>query len=149
FDGQGRLLIADTSNNRIRRLDKNGVITTVAGNGEYGFSVDGTAALAAQLGNPKAVVADVDGNLLIVDAGNCRVRKITAADSRITTIAGVGECNFYGDGGKATLAALATLYNPPSLAVDAAGNVYIADSDNLRVRRVDAKTGIISTIAGI
>jgi sugar lactone lactonase YvrE len=146
FDGQGRLLIADTSNNRIRRLDKSGVITTVAGNGENGFSVDGTTALAARLANPKAVVADVDGNLFIADTDNCRVRKVTAADSRITTIGGVGECGFYGDEGKATLAALT---GPRSLAVDPAGNVYIADQDNLRVRRVDGKTGIISTIAGI
>jgi sugar lactone lactonase YvrE len=145
FDREGRLLIADVGNNRIRRLDGSGIITTVAGTGEYGFSGDGSSPLNAQLGNPQAVAADADGNLLIADSGNCRIRRITGADPLITTVAGNGDCAFYGDGGAAAESALSLARG---VAVDSAGNVLIADSDNYRVRRMDANTGTISTVGG-
>ena len=146
FDSEGRLLIADVGNNRIRRLERNGTITTIAGDGQTGFSPDGTPARNAQLSGPQGLSVDADGNIFVAEAYNCRILKISVVDTRITTVAGSGECDFYGDGEPATSAAL---QSPRSVAVDAAGNVFIADLDNLRVRRVDAKTRIISTLAGI
>ncbi|HYR43985.1 MAG TPA: hypothetical protein VER98_13230, partial [Terriglobia bacterium] len=145
FDSRGNLLIADTGNQRIRRIDANGIISTIAGNGEYGFSADGTSALAAQLAGPKGIAVDVDDNLFIADSGNSRIRKITRSDSRIRTIAGTGEFQFYGDGGPAAAAGLSV---PGGVLVDGAGNVLIADFENRRLRKIDATTGIITTIAG-
>ncbi len=142
-DEVGNLYIADTIGDRIRRVDPNGVISTVAGTGEYGFSGDGGLAAAAFLHSPAGVTLDGEGSLYIADEGNHRIRRVDP-DGVISTVAGTGEDGFSGDGGPATDAAL---FNPEGVAVDATGNLYIADSFNHRIRRVDPD-GVISTVAG-
>jgi uncharacterized repeat protein (TIGR02543 family) len=122
-----------------------GIITTFAGTGTSGFSGDGGQAIAAALGSPTDAAADAAGNLYIVDHGNNRIRRVAAGSGIITTVAGTGTLGFSGDGGPATAA---EIYSPFSIAADAAGNLYIADSYNYRIRRVDAVTGIITTVAG-
>ena len=141
-DAAGNLYIVDSSNQRIRKVDAVGTITTVAGNGVTTFSGEGGAATAARLFNPFGVAADAAGNLYIADSSNQRVRKVDAAGT-ITTVAGSGVFGFSGDGGAATAAGV----NPYRIAVDAAGNLYIADQGNHRIRRVDA-AGTITTVAG-
>jgi streptogramin lyase len=145
-DAAGNVLIADQSNSRIRRVDAvTGVITTVAGNGTFGFSGDGGPATAASLSNPVGVAVDAAGNVLIADPNNFRIRRVDAVTGVITTVAGSGTFGFSGDGGPATAA---NLSGPFGVAVDAAGNVLIADRSNQRIRRVDAVTGVITTAAG-
>jgi len=153
LDGAGNLYIADTSNNRIRKVAAgSGTILTVAGNGAHGFSGDGGSATAALLAFPTGVAVDASGNLYIADSENHRIRKVAAVSGIISTVAGngartniFGEGSYSGDGGPATEAGLA---RPEGLAFDAAGNLYIADTNNDRVRRVAARTGIITTVAG-
>jgi sugar lactone lactonase YvrE len=140
-DAAGNLFIADTFNNRIRKVTPAGIISTMAGTRPYGFSGDGGLAVSAQLNHPRGVAVDVVGNLFIADSDNNRIRKVTPAGI-ISTIAGNGTSGFSGDGG---LAASAQLDVPVSVAVDAAGYVYIVD--NNRIRKV-TPAGIISTIAG-
>ncbi len=145
-DATGNLYIADQSTNRIRKVDAaTGLITTVAGNGTKGYSGDGGAATSAQLNYPYGVAVDTAGNLYIVDEGNNRIRKVNATTGVITTMAGNGTAGFSGDGAAATLA---RLNNPTGIAVDAAGNLYIADSNNNRIRKVTAATGVITSVAG-
>jgi len=139
-DATGNLFIADFDNSRVRRVS-NGVITTVAGNGTFGFSGDNGLAAAAQLHSPGGVAVDSAGSLYIADTGNNRVRKISAGV--ITTIAGSGTPGFGGDNGPATAAQLSS---PFGVAADSAGAVYIADSFNNRVRKVS--NGAITTVAG-
>ena len=127
-DAGGNLYIADHDNNRVRKVTADGIITTVAGTGAPGFSGDGGPAVNAQLNRPAGVAVDAAGNLYIADAWNYRVRKV-AADGAITTVAGNGTQGFSGDGGPATSQALS---GPQSLAVDAAGNLYITDGNILR-----------------
>ncbi len=122
-----------------------GIISTVAGNGGLGFSGDGGPATSASLVGPSGVAVDAAGNLYIADAGNHRIRKVSAAGGIITTVAGNGIRAFSGDGGPATSASLA---GPSGVAVDAAGNLYIVDRENSRIRKVSAPGGIISTVAG-
>ena len=141
-DGAGNVYIADTFNHRIRKVDSSGVITTIAGSGEEGFSGDGSPATQAQLYYPSGVALDGAGNLYIADTANHRIRKMDSSGV-ITTIAGTGERGFGGDGGPATAA---RLNNPRGVAVDGAGNVYIA-AFNHRIRKVDS-SGVITTIAG-
>ncbi|MGI8779305.1 MAG: PKD domain-containing protein [Solirubrobacteraceae bacterium] len=143
LDAQGNLLIVDAGNARIRRVDSNGTITTVAGNGLYGSSGDGGAAGAAELNTPSDVATDDAGNLYIADIGNDNVRKVDA-NGVITTFAGTGVAGSSGDGGPAVAA---RLNEPVRVAVDAAGNVYIADSANSRIRKV-TREGVITTVAG-
>jgi len=121
------------------------VITTVAGNGTPGFSGDGGPATNAQLNFPDAIALDGSGNLYIGDASNNRVRKVTLTTGVITTVAGNGTPGYGGDGGLATNA---ELQFPSRAVLDGAGNLYIADLQNNRVRRVDATTGVIVTVAG-
>ena len=145
-DASGNLFIADSSNHRVRRLDAaTGVITTVAGDGTSGFSGDGGPATSASLNLPRGVAVDASGNLIIADFLNSRIRRVDAATGVITTVAGDGAPGFSGEGGLATSA---RLYFPYGVAVDASGNLFIADRSNHRVRRVDAATGIITTVAG-
>ena len=142
-DGAGNVYIADRGNDRIRRVDGAGVITTIAGTGVRGFSGDGGPAVEAKLDGPSGIAVDGAGNVYIADRGNDRIRRVDGAGV-ITTIAGTGVRGFSGDGGPAVEA---KLDGPSGIAVDGAGNVYIADYNNHRVRRVDG-AGIITTIAG-
>jgi sugar lactone lactonase YvrE len=145
-DGSGNLSIADYGNGRVRQVEAaTGVITTVAGNGTGGFSGDGGAATSASLNGPNGVAVDASGNLFIADEWNQRIRRVEAATGVITTVAGNGTAGFSGDGGTATSASLA---RPTGVAVDAAGNLFIADQWNYRIRRVEATTGVITTVAG-
>ena len=146
IDPVGDLLIADSGNHRIRRVDsRTGTISTVAGKETGGFSGDNGPATAAALRNPKDVEFDASGSFLIADSGNSRIRRVDVATGIISTVAGSGSAAFSGDGGPATAAGLRV---PGGIAVDPAGNTLIADTFNNRVRRVDGRTGIISTIAG-
>src|SRR5262249_43798352 len=122
-----------------------GVISTVAGTGTAGFGGDGGAATSAQLNVPYAVAVDAAGNLYIADLNNSRVRKVDAVTGVIATVAGNGAPGFSGDSGPATAA---QLDHPSGLAIDGAGILYIADTSNSAIRRVDAATGIITTVAG-
>jgi len=131
-DGAGNLFIADSSNHRLRKVDTNGIITTVAGNGTAGFSGDGGPATSAKLNEPDSIVVDGAGNLFFVDYSNQRIRKV-GANGVITTVAGNGTAAFSGDGGPATSA---SLRNAEGVAVDSAGNLFIADQANSRIRRV-------------
>jgi cysteine-rich repeat protein len=142
-DGLGNLFIADTKNQRIRRVDGTGVITTVAGTGTFGFSGDAGAATTAQLNYPSGVAVDGLGNLYIADRANNRIRQVDTAGV-ITTIAGTGVSGSGGDGGLATNGQLSA---PQGVAIDGLGNFYVADVSNQRIRRVDAN-GIITTVAG-
>ncbi len=142
-DGGGNLYIADSNNNRIRKVSAEGTITTVAGNGAAGFSGDGGPAISASFSFPIGVAVDSGGNLYIADLYNHRIRKVSAGGT-ITTVAGNGIYGFSGDGGPATSASL--LY-PYGLAVDGSGNLYIADDSNQRIRKVSAG-GTITTVAG-
>jgi sugar lactone lactonase YvrE len=142
-DASGNLYIADAGNSRVRRVSPSGIITTVAGTGTYGFSGDGGPAADAQLRFPSGVAVDASGNLYIVDAQDNRVRRVTP-NGTISTFAGTGTYGFSGDGGPASDA---DLRFPYGVAVDAIGNVYIADTDNYRLRKV-SRSGIIFTIAG-
>ncbi len=130
-DAAGNLFIADTGNHRIRRVTVDGRISTYAGNGTAGFGGDGAAASAAQLNNPSGLVMDGDGNLYVSDSGNHRVRRITPGGT-ISSVAGTGTAGNAGDGGAASSAQLSY---PIGLAIDTAGNLYVADSGNNRVRR--------------
>ena len=142
-DGAGNIYVADTRNHRIRKIDTTGVISTVAGTGEDGNDGDGGPASEAQLCFPTGVAADSAGNLYIADNWNHRVRKVDS-EGVISAFAGSGVPGFGGDGGPAFGAQFS---GPIAVAVDAAGNLYIADSLNHRVRRVDTR-GVISTLAG-
>ncbi len=142
-DAAGNLYIADSTNHRIRRIDTNGIITTVAGNGIAGFSGDDGPAIQASLQFPIGVAVDSFLNLYIADGDNNRIRKVTPSGT-IRTVAGGGAGRFSGDGGPATAAALNI---PEDVALDAAGNLYIADAGNNRVRKVDSN-GTITTVAG-
>ncbi|HVM59820.1 MAG TPA: HYR domain-containing protein [Verrucomicrobiae bacterium] len=145
-DYTGNLFIADLDNQRVRRVDAaTGIITTVAGNGVNGYSGDGGAATNASLGSPTDVAVDYAGNLFIADFYNSRIRRVDAATGIITTVAGNGVSGYSGDGGAATNASVNSVYG---VAVDYAGNLFIADTGNSRIRRVDAATGIITTVAG-
>jgi hypothetical protein len=139
----GGYVLADTGNDRIRRVWPNGTITTVAGNGEPGFSGDGGPATEARIDAPRGVATLPDGDILIPDSSNHRIRRV-AADGTITTVAGSGAPGFSGDGGPAVAA---QLYLPFSVAPLPNGGFLIADAGNDRVRMVRAD-GTIATVAG-
>jgi len=143
IDGQGNLLLCDTANHRIRRISAGGVIATVAGTGVQGFSGDGSAASSAQLDSPAGIAVATDGRIFVSDSHNYRLRVI-ATDNTIETFAGTGSMGYSGDGGAATGASLAF---PRGISLDASGDVIFADSNNQRIRSINAQ-GIISTIAG-
>lgn len=143
IDAQNRVLVADAGNHRIRRIDTAGIVTTIAGTGTAGSTGDGGPATSAQLNTPRAVALDAAGNIYIADTNNNLVRKIDSTGV-ITTVAGTGMSGYSGDGGLATRARLNL---PTGLAFDAAGQLYIGDVGNSRIRRVDT-AGNISTFAG-
>jgi sugar lactone lactonase YvrE len=143
LDKSGNVYVADSGNNRVRKIDSNGLVTTVVGNGSAGFSGDGGMATGASLNNPNGVTMDGYGNLYIADTYNQRVRKVDR-NGIITTLAGTGSASYSGDNGAATNA---TLFWPFSIVVDDYNNVFIADNNNSRVRMI-AFNGVISTVAG-
>jgi hypothetical protein len=142
-DGLGNFYIADEGANRVRKVDTNGIITTLAGTNSSGFSGDGGPAVNARLFSPAGVAVDGWGNLFIADEGNFRVRKIST-NGIITTVTGTNIAGFTGDGG---LAVNAELSSVTALTADGSGNLFIADSGNNRIRKVDTN-GIITTFAG-
>jgi sugar lactone lactonase YvrE len=150
-DGQGRLTFADTGNHRIRQVDRQGIIRTIAGTGTAGFAGDGGPATAAQLNSPAGLAFDTAGNLYVADERNAVIRKIDT-HGVITTVAGrprpddsASVTTFGGDGGPATEAVLSL---PVDVGVDGQGNLFIVDALNRRIRKVTT-SGIISTIAGM
>lgn len=145
LDSEGNLYVADHFHHRVRRVDAStGVISTFAGNGENGFGQDGGPATESAFSLPEGIAIDVDGNLFIAD-GTGRIRRVDAISGTISTVAGNGGAGYGGDGGPATDA---VLYWPSGIAVDAIGNLYIADTFSDRIRKVDGLTGTISTVAG-
>jgi Abnormal spindle-like microcephaly-assoc'd, ASPM-SPD-2-Hydin/Cep192 domain 4/NHL repeat len=145
-DSSGNIFIADTSNSVVREvIASTGIIRTVAGNGTSGYSGDGGLATAAQLTAPWGVGVDVSGNLFIADLQANVVREVIASSGIIQTVAGNGTSGYTGDGGPATSA---TLGGPYGVAVDASGNIFIADGINSVIREVAAATGNINTVAG-
>ena len=143
-DSSGNAYFADSDDNRIRKIDTNGIVTTIAGTGEAGFSGDGDGATKAKLNGPQGLKLDSKGNLFFGDYNNNRVRKIVLATGIISTVAGNGKFPYSGDGAAATAAGL----DPYDIAVDNSGNLYIADYFNNRIRRVSAFDQTISTISG-
>jgi cysteine-rich repeat protein len=147
-DWNGNVLIADLGANRIRRVDQTtGIIETVAGNGAAGYSGDGEPATAASLWYPSGVAVDGQGNVFIADVVNGRIRRVDQATGIIETLAGVGY-GYAGDGGPATLALLNMESGVSGISLDRQGNLFLADCWNFRVRKIDAVTGIIDTVAG-
>jgi sugar lactone lactonase YvrE len=146
LDASGNLYIADTNNQRVRKVS-NGTISTVAGNGEELFAGDGSPATQASLDQPTGVAVDASGTLYIADKNNHRLRTVSPAGI-ISTLAGNGIAPFSGafagDGAAANGAALA---KPVSVSLDAAGNIYVADTNNQRIRQINA-SGVITTLAG-
>lgn len=142
IDGAGNFYVADHRNHRVRRVDQSGIITTIAGTGLRGFSGDNNLAIRAALNNPNCVALDSAGNLLIADTDNKRIRRVDLQTGIISTIAGGGTG---GDGGLATEA---DLFSPSYVIADPAGNVLFSDFQSHRVQRIDAQTGILTTIAG-
>jgi sugar lactone lactonase YvrE len=146
FDSAGNLFIADTINERVRRIDAaTKVISTVAGTGVIGYSGDGGPATAAMLALPQSVAVDGAGNLYIADTDNARIRKVDATTHTISTVAGTGTGGFSGDGGPASAAVVSFT---TSVTLDASGNLYITDTGNLRIRKIDRITNVINTVAG-
>jgi hypothetical protein len=143
-DGFGNFYISDQGDNRIRKVDTNGIISTLAGTNSTGFSGDGGLATNAKLSSPTGVAVDGSGNLFIADWHNNRIRKIST-NGFITTVAGTNAAGFTGDGGLAVNAMLSS--SSTAVAVDGVGNLFIADSGNNRIRKVDTN-GIITTFAG-
>jgi sugar lactone lactonase YvrE len=144
-DSKGNVYFSDTANNRIRRISvTDSTINTIAGDGYGDYYGDGAGAIYCEMNHPTGMVFDSSDNLYFADTGNNRVRKISAADGTITTVAGFGEPGYAGDGG---LAVNAELHSPQSVALDSNGNLYISDDINNRVRMVTTD-GMISTIAG-
>ncbi len=145
LDGNGGLLIADIQDQRIRRLDTlTGVITTFAGTGEKVFSGDSGPAAKAGIFGARAVCIDGKGNTYICEREGNRIRKV-GANGVITTVAGTGEKDYTGDGGAAIQA---TFNGPKAIRCDAEGNVFVVDTENHAIRKIDVATGIITTVAG-
>ena len=141
FDTSGNIYITDSANNRVRKVDSSGSISTVAGNGINGYSGDGGPATSAQLAGPIGVAFDNIGNMFVVAGG--RIREVDTFGN-ISTVAGNGINGYSGDGGAATSA---QLDGPHGLVFDSSGNMFIADMLNNRIRKVNT-LGQISTVAG-
>ena len=145
-DAAGNVYISDSTNNRVRKIDAaTGTITTVAGNGTRDYSGDGGSAVKASIAFPMGLTVDREGHLYIADARNHRIRRVDAKTGIITSVAGQGMRGLGGDNGPALSALLSY---PTSVTVDEEGNLYIADSENGGIRRVDKKTRIISSVVG-
>jgi sugar lactone lactonase YvrE len=146
FDESGDMFIVEMTGSRVRKVDRNGILTTIAGTGEKGNSGDGGPASAAQLNEPHSLAVAANGDIYISDTGNNRVRRIDARSGIISAFAGTGEKGFSGDGGPAKEAKFGGIY---CVALDPKGEqMYLADLDNRRIRAVDLKTQIVRTVAG-
>ena len=146
INSTGDIFIADGNNQRVRKIKTStGIITTIAGTGVQGFSGDSILAINSQLTAPVSVACDLGGNIFIADYGNMRIRRVDATTGIITTVAGDGIQGFSGDSG---LAINAHLNFPVGVTVDHLGNIFIADKNNHRIRKVTVGTGIITTVAG-
>ena len=143
FDLVGNLYVNDVQNNRIRKINTSGIISTVAGNGSVGFTGDGVAATTTSLNQPQGICCDVFGNLYIADTFNQRVRKVSTSGI-ITTVVGTGNGGFTGDGG---VASAAEIHNPWDIIFDSQNNMFISDPGNNRIRKVNG-SNIINTVAG-
>jgi len=143
FDSSGNLYIAETNAARVRKVDTNGIITTVAGGNPGGFSGDGGPATKAALAAPRGIAVDRSGNLYIADWSNNRIRMVTASTGIISTIAGSNTTGYSGDGGPASQA---TISGPFGMAVDSSGNLYFTDNGSA-IRKISL-SGIITTVAG-
>jgi streptogramin lyase len=141
----GALYVCDTMNHAVRRIARDGTITTVAGSGKRGYSGDGGPATRAEMNEPYEVRFDRGGDMLVVERLNHLVRRIDRKTAIISTVAGTGKEGFSGDGGPAVRA---EFRQPHSIQIDARGDLYICDILNHRIRRVDAATGIVTTFAG-
>ncbi len=145
-DHYGNIYIADTYNNRIRKISATTkLISTVAGTTSSGYNGDNISAITAQLNQPNSVCLDNAGNIYFTDQINNRVRKVAISTGNISTIAGSGSSGYMGDNGTAIYA---QLNSPSGIALDANNNIYIADLNNHRIRKVTVSTGVITTIAG-
>ena len=144
LDKAGNVYLVDFLNYSVRRVDTRGVVTTVAGNGSFGFSGDGGQAPGSQLSGIRDIALDSNGNLFIADSNNSRIR-IVDTRGDISTFAGSGSVGYSGDGGPA---ANAQLNFPVGVAVDSANNVYVADAGNATIRKITRGTGVITTVAG-
>ena len=144
-DSAGSLYIADTGHHRIRKVDPLGVISTVAGTGDWGFSGDGGPATAARLARPQGLALGSAGDLFLADSGNSRIRRIDALTQTIETIAGTGEFGWSDD---VELALASAIANPTGLATDGAGGLYVSDPATGRIRRIDTENGTINNTAG-
>jgi Pro-kumamolisin, activation domain/Bacterial Ig-like domain (group 3) len=142
-DNAGNLYLADSSDNRIRQITPTGIITTVAGSGDDGYTGDGGPATDAQLSSPFATAFDAAGNMYISDQNNNVIREVSTT-GQISTFAGNGAAGYSGDGG---LAVSAEMNRPYGLALDARGDLYFSDNGNCRIRKVDTQ-GIVTTVAG-
>ena len=145
FDGQGNLYIADTGNHVVREISASAAATVVAGTGVQGSAGDNGPAAAAELDSPAGLAVDAAGNIYIADSHSHRIRQIAAGTGMISTIAGTGAAGFTGDGGPAKAAALD---RPTALALGSGGDLYVADTNNHRIRRIAAGTQVITTVAG-
>ena len=146
IDINSNLFIADTYNDRIRKIDATtGIITTVAGTGTAGYNGDGALATVSQLNKPFGVAIDPSGNIYIADGANNRIRKISAATGIISTVAGNGTAGYNGDN---ISAITAQINSANSVCIDNGGNIYFSDQNNHRIRKVTIATGNITTVAG-
>ncbi len=146
FDTDGNLYIAEATNHCVRRVDvDSGVITTIAGTGEQGYSGDGGPATDATFNQPYSLQVDSNGDVYVVDRLNYVIRKVDAATGTINTVAGTGEAGYGGDGGPGTLA---QFREPNDCFLDGNGGLLIADIQDQRIRRLDLASGIITTFAG-
>lgn len=146
FDTQGNMFVCMGRSHIIRRMEaKTGIITSVAGTGEAGYTGDGGPARSATFDMPYALTVDTNGDIYIAERRNAVVRKIEGKTGIVTTLAGTGEIGYSGDGG---LGSKAMLREPNDVSLDGNGGLLIADIQDQRIRRVDLHTGIITTFAG-
>ncbi|GHV78533.1 hypothetical protein AGMMS49944_03240 [Spirochaetia bacterium] len=140
-DGSGNLYVTDRFNHRIRKIDATGVVTTLAGSGTAGYA-NGTGT-AAQFRSPSGITTDGSGNLYVADYGNHRIRKIVIASGVVTTLAGSGTFDYADGTGTA-----ARFSRPYGITTDGSGNLYVADSDNNRIRKIVIASGAVTTLVG-
>lgn len=146
IDSDNNIYVAERRGNRVRRIDGDtGIITTLVGTGKAEFGGDGGPAWLASIAHPELIAIDPHDNLIITDRSNARIRRIDTKSGEISTITGNGTRGYSGDGKKA---AEAVISNPFGVATDGSGNIFIADTENHVIRRIDHETAIINTVAG-